>query len=49
LFGVQTIFDRVVDVLEEMTIDPLVNGSDNPLRIDKQDATLVSAVAASDL
>jgi hypothetical protein len=37
LFGEQPIDRRVVDVLEKVTVDPLVDGSHDPVRIDEQD------------
>jgi hypothetical protein len=37
LFGEQPIFHRMVDVLQELAVDPLVNGSRDSFRIDEQD------------
>lgn len=45
LLGKKTIFYRVIDVLEKLTVDPFVNRRRDPVRIDKQDSTFGSPAA----
>ena len=43
LFGEQPVLHRMVDVLEEVAVDPLVDRSRDPVRIDQQDGDSGSA------
>ena len=49
LFGEKPVLNRMVDVLEELAVYPLVNRSDNPFGIDDQDATLESSATGAAL
>ena len=49
LLGEESVFDRVVDVLQEVAVDPPVDRCDDPVGIDEQDGDARSALARSSL